>query len=87
MITLYENNESCIKMLQHEKIRNKTKHIDSRFHPIKQLREDGIVELKYYRTKHMVADELTDIPKSELVKHRIYMKLLANPNEGIKGGC
>lgn len=75
-------------MIENEKFIKRTKYIDIRFHAIKQLKEDGIIELKYSPTKYMTPYVLTKlIPNHELIRRRIDMKLLANPSEELKGKC
>lgn len=85
-ITLYENNQSCIKMAENEKYTRRTKHIDIRFHAIKRLREESIIDMLYCSTKFRTADILTKpIPKHDFQKHRSNLKLLVHPSSEIKG--
>jgi hypothetical protein len=37
----------------------RTKHIDTRFHFIRDLIKDNVIEIKYLPTDHMIADILT----------------------------
>lgn len=65
-ITLYKDNQSCIKMAETEKYTRRTKHIDIRFHAFKHLKEEGVVDMKYCPTKLMTANILTKpAPKLE----------------------
>lgn len=87
-ITIYEDKQSWIKIIENEKFNKRTKHIDIKFPAINQLKEGGIIELKYCTMKHMIADVLTKpVPKNTLEKHRISMELLVNSSEELKGEC
>lgn len=56
---IMEDNQSCIKLSESEKFSNRTKHIDTKFHFIKQYVQDKVIELAYCPTEEMVADMLT----------------------------
>ncbi|GBN50133.1 hypothetical protein AVEN_103991-1 [Araneus ventricosus] len=58
-VTIYEDNQSCIKLSQSNKHHSRTKHIDVKFHNIWHLRETGMTELEYCQSKQMTADILT----------------------------
>lgn len=57
--TMYEDNQSCLKMIESEKFSNRTKHIDTKYQFIKDCVLKKIVNCKYCPTKDMVADILT----------------------------
>ncbi|GBN12713.1 Retrovirus-related Pol polyprotein from transposon TNT 1-94 [Araneus ventricosus] len=50
-VTIYEDNQSCIKLSQSDKHHSRTKHIDVKFHHIRHLRETGMIELEYCQSK------------------------------------
>lgn len=54
-----EDNQSCIKLVENEKFSNRTKHIDTRYHFVRDLKENGIIKLQYCCTELNVADLLT----------------------------
>jgi hypothetical protein len=59
------------------------KHIDVRFHFLRNLTRDGVVELKYYGTSEQLADIMTKTLKMKsFVKLRepLGMKFLAEVN-------
>lgn len=58
-IPMYEDNQSCIKIINSSKFSARTKHIDVKFHHIKNLQNDGIIDLKYCPSKQQFADFLT----------------------------
>ena len=58
-ITIWEDNQSCLKLIDSEKINCRTKHIDIKFHFIRDYAEHKIVRFKYCASEEMVADLLT----------------------------
>lgn len=58
-VTIYEDNQSCIKLIQDEKSCQRTKHIDTKFHFIRELYKSGTIDIKYCPTSDMPADLLT----------------------------
>jgi hypothetical protein len=53
------DSQSCIKMIQNDKFRNRTKHIDTKYHFAKDLVSKGMVKLEYVATEHNVTDIFT----------------------------
>lgn len=58
-VTMNEDNQSCLKMLDSEKFSNRTKHIATRFHFAKDLKQTGAIKYNYCPTELMLADLLT----------------------------
>ncbi|XP_046145531.1 secreted RxLR effector protein 161-like [Osmia bicornis bicornis] len=58
-IIIYEDNQSCLNLVYNNKFSNRTKHIDTKFHFMKDLKEQGIVDYRYCPTDQMPADMLT----------------------------
>ena len=58
-ITVFEDNQGVIKMAQNPVMHSRTKHIDIRYHFIRETIADGTVTLRYCPTKDMIADCLT----------------------------
>ena len=58
-ITVFEDNQGAIKMAQNPVMHSRTKHIDIRYHFIRETIANGTVTLKYCPTKDMIADCLT----------------------------
>lgn len=56
---VFTDNQSCIKIVPDHKFSNRTKHIDTRFHHIKDLVEKSEVELKFFPTNENIADMFT----------------------------
>lgn len=55
---MLEDNQSSLKLLEN-KMNSRTKHIDIKYHHIRQLNQDGIIEFKYCPTSEMIADMMT----------------------------
>lgn len=58
-LTIHEDNQGAIKMSHNPVLHSRTKHIDIRYHYIRETVADGTVVLKYCPTKDMIADLLT----------------------------
>ncbi|KRY26288.1 Retrovirus-related Pol polyprotein from transposon TNT 1-94, partial [Trichinella spiralis] len=65
--TLYEDNQGYIRLVESDRFGERTKHINVRFHIVKDLREKGILEVKYCPSEEMIADNLT----KPVCKHQI----------------
>jgi hypothetical protein len=55
----HEDNQSCIKMLENEKSSQRTKHIDTKYHFVKDMYKQQQIDIKYCPTENMMADVLT----------------------------
>jgi hypothetical protein len=53
------DNQSCIKMTENPVFHNKSKHIEIRYHYIRDMVQRGVVKLQYVGTAEQVADVLT----------------------------
>lgn len=58
-ITLFCDNESSIKLAKSDAYRPRTKHIDTRYHHVRQYVENKTFDIKHISTKLMTADSLT----------------------------
>lgn len=56
---LYEDNQGCIKLAINEKSSCRTKHIDVRFHHLRDLVDSDIIQFMYCETSNMIADAFT----------------------------
>lgn len=57
---IYEDNQSCLNLVaQEERLSDRSKHIDTRFHFVKDYIKNGLVLCKYCPTEIMLADILT----------------------------
>lgn len=58
-VIIFEDNQSCLKMLQNKKFSNRTKHIDTKYHYVNDLYKEGSVKFEYCPTEEMLADMMT----------------------------
>lgn len=57
--TIYEDNQSCMKLVTCERIGRRSKHIETQYHYSREQKEKGTIELKYCPTEDMAADLFT----------------------------
>jgi hypothetical protein len=66
---IYEDNQACIRLAANPEAHARTKHIDIRFHMIRDYVEQGAVEVVYVDTNNQVADMLTKaLPREGLTR-------------------
>ena len=72
-IPLYCDNQGAIALAKNPENHQRTKHIDVRYHYIREKEEDGTIAIKYLPTDQMVADgftkSLSSARQSGFVKH------------------
>ena len=59
MTNIHCDNQSCIKMKENPMFHDKSKHIEIRYHFIRDMIQKGVVKLKYVPKEEQVADVLT----------------------------
>lgn len=70
-VKVNEDNQSCIKQLSSCSINRRSKHIETKYHFIRQLKQDGVIEPQYLATEHMIADMMTKpLLNTKLTKFR-----------------
>jgi hypothetical protein len=70
-IILHEDNQACIAIANNPEKHARTKHIEVKYHFIRDLVENGVVKLQYCNTKVQIADLLTKpLPVGDFVKLR-----------------
>lgn len=68
---IFEDNRSCLNLIKEEKLSNRSKHIDTKFHFVKDYVDKKIIECKYCPSEEMIADMLTKpLSHSKLEKFR-----------------
>lgn len=73
-VTLHVDNQGALKLAVNPVYHNRSKHIDIKYHHIRDVVESKSVELKYCPTENMIADIFTkNLPKT---KHLQFVSLL-----------
>lgn len=68
---IFEDNQSCLRLIKEEKLSNRTKHIDTKVHFVKDHTEKKDITCVYCPSESMVADMMTKpLPGSIFVKFR-----------------
>lgn len=57
--TIYCDNQSAIHLSKNAMYHGRSKHIDIRYHFVKEIQEKGEIEVNYIRTDSMIANILT----------------------------
>ena len=70
-IMIRVDNIGAIYLANNQVLSNRTKHIGVRYHFVRDYIEDGIVQIKFVRSKENSADMFTkNLPKELYHKHR-----------------
>ena len=70
-IAIGEDSQSCIRLCQNPVMHKRSKHIETKFHFIRDKTEDGTISIHYVPTDKMAADIITKslpIPKVETLR-------------------
>ena len=59
MTVIHCDNKSCINMSENPVDHDRSKHIDTRYHYIRDMVQKGAVQLQYLSTDEQIADILT----------------------------
>lgn len=71
-IVIYNDNQSAAKLVDNPIMHQTTKHIDTRYHFVREAAEDGKIEIHYMKTDEMPADILTKGLFKP--KHQLFLK-------------
>ena len=58
-VPILVDNQSAIKIVDNYKFSNSTKHIETRYHFVKDIKQRNIIDVKYCPGEHNIADMLT----------------------------
>jgi len=68
-LTVFEDNQSAIQMTKNPQFHGRTKHIEIKYHFIRELVSTEVVQLQYCPTEEMIADMLTKgLPYEQFTK-------------------
>ena len=74
MIDMFEDNQGAIAMAKNLISRERTKHIDVRYHLIRELVKHKIIAIEYTESKKQHTDILTKAIRAEgLVRHHRFL--------------
>ena len=59
MLLVYIDNQSCVKLLENPVFHDKSKHIEIKYHYIKDMVQRGAVKLQYVAMDEQIVDVLT----------------------------
>jgi hypothetical protein len=83
---LHEDNTGCIIMASDEIINQRSRHIDIKYHKIREIIKEGKVEMWYLPTRLMIADMLTkNLPKPLFRRHCENIGMMSGPDWWAKG--
>ena len=70
-IQIQEDNQACIQIADNPVSQRRTRHMDIRYHFVRDYIEDGTVTVKYCPTQQMLADIMTKMmPKPTFTRLR-----------------
>jgi len=73
--TLHEDNTGAIFLMENQAVGQRTKHIDIRYHHIREMIENNWMKVKFIKSEENIADmETKNLPVNLLEKHRETIK-------------
>ena len=82
---IYCNNQSCVKLSKNPVFHDKSKHIEIKYHYIRDMVQRGAVKLQYVATDKQIADVLTKplaIVKFEYFRKNLDVLQIEVPSKG-----
>ena len=76
-MVINEDNQGCISLSKNPEYHQRTKHIDTRYHYIREVIKTGEVKLEYTKTQDQVADVFTKAlskPRFEELRSKLGVK-------------
>ena len=85
---LYEDNQGAIALAKNPIGHKRTKHIDTRYHFIREKVDSGQIAIKYCSTQDMIADVFTKgLAVNKFVEFRTDLGVVPNAPSGSVGKC
>ena len=82
---IYCDNQSCVKLSKNLVFHDKSKHIEIKYHYIRNMVQRGVVKLQYFATDEQIGDVLTkplDRVKFEYLREKIGILQIEIPSKG-----
>ena len=76
-IKVMEDNTTCIHMAETGRVKNRSKHVDIKYHNVREAIKEKLIELEYCQTENNIADILTKPLSTQ--KHEKCVKELGMP--------
>lgn len=70
--TIYKDNQSCLKLIDSRLFSNRTKHIDTKYHYLKDLKSTNTMNFVYCPTSDMLARYVHKTIKSQQIRNVIH---------------
>src|SRR5690242_15694568 len=84
-VLIYQDNQGCISMAKNPSHHSRSKHIDIKYHFVREKVDNKEIKIRYCPTERMVADILT---KPLLQSQHVKLRLMLGLNEGfVEGEC
>ena len=85
LTVIYYDNQSCIQLFENPVFHDRSKHIEIRYHFIRDYVQRGVVALQYISTDEQVADILTrSLGRSKFIHFRDKLGVVKNNFPGTK---
>ena len=68
LVLIFEDNEGAIFLAKNQQVSMRTKHIDVRYHFIRDLIQDGYLNLQYVSTDNNYADFMTKNVSKDILR-------------------
>ena len=86
--TLHQDNQSAIFIENNDSVKQRTKHIDIKYHFIREQVQNNKLEIQYCPTAEMTADILAKpLNKTKFTKHRMALLNMTNEGAHMKEEC
>jgi hypothetical protein len=79
---MFQDNTGCISLANNPMIIGKTKHIDVRYHFIRDMVKSGSIQLVWCKTKDMLANALTNFSFSTTNHQRLVSLMMTGVYSG-----
>ena len=85
--TIYVDNKSAIELAKNPVYHERSKHIDTRFHYIREHVKNKEIEVKFVKSQDQIADIFTKPFKIDAFKRfRSMLGMIDGENFGLRGG-